>query len=154
MALVPHRLLIVDDDPDVRWMLETRFEHEPDIELLPSAGNGLEALGLVGAYLPDAVVLDLEMPLMDGARAIPDLRRLAPAMGIVVYSSSGRAGELCGDAMPDAVVPKGSPLTELVNTVRTVVGRVAGQGMPGRVVHRTTGEEDVLGTAAVPEATA
>ena len=125
MALVPYRVLIVDDDPDTRWMLQTRFALEPDIELVPFAANGEEALERVREHRPAAVVLDIEMPRMDGARAIPELRAIAPGLGIVLHSASDRAESLSGAARPDAVVPKGTPLSHLVAAVRSVARRAA-----------------------------
>ena len=94
-----------------------------DIEVVGEASNGEEAVVLVSALAPDAVVLDLEMPVMRGDEAIPLMRELAPGMRILLYTSAHESviegiGE---EAQPDVLVAKGGPLTELVNQLRALL---------------------------------
>ena len=94
-----------------------------DIEVVGEASNGEEALVLVSALAPDAVVLDLEMPVMRGDDAIPLMRELAPGMRILLYTGADQSVlETIGeDAQPDALVGKGKPLTELVDRLRALL---------------------------------
>jgi YesN/AraC family two-component response regulator len=77
----PIRLLITDDHPIVRDGLRGAFVGEPGIEVVGEAGNGAEALAMVGRHRPDVVLMDLRMPVMDGVTAIRKLREDFPAVG-------------------------------------------------------------------------
>ena len=71
------RVLIVDDNPDLRYL--TRLTIESDsCEVVGEANNGAEAISVVEELQPDAVVLDLRMPLMDGIEATKILRYRFP----------------------------------------------------------------------------
>lgn len=117
-----HRVLIVDDRPDVRLLLRTRLEFEPDIEIVGEASNGSEAVALVRGLAPGVVLLDLEMPVMRGNEAIPLMRELAPGMGILLFTGADDIA-VEEEAMPDAIVRKGGPLGEVVTAVRALLER-------------------------------
>lgn len=68
------RLLIVDDHPVVRAGMVAMLSEEPDFEVVGEAGNGEECLAAVAQYRPDLVLMDLRMPIMDGAEATARLR--------------------------------------------------------------------------------
>src|SRR5688500_8115616 len=112
-----HRVLIVDDRPEIRMLVRARLGLVDDIEVVGEASNGAEALILVRALAPAAVVLDLEMPVMRGDEAIPKMRELAPGMQILLYTSADGAmlARIADRAEPDAVVDKGRPISELVD---------------------------------------
>jgi DNA-binding NarL/FixJ family response regulator len=116
----PHRILIVDDQADLRELLRTRFHCEADLEVVGEASNGEEAVRLTEALAPSAVVLDLDMPIMRGDEAIPLLRAAAPGVGILLYSGAPERA-FSEDARPDVIVRKGTPLAEVVAKVRTLV---------------------------------
>lgn len=63
------RLLVVDDHPVVRAGMVAVLGEEPDLDVVGEAGNGAEALALVPRLEPDVVLMDLRMPVMDGAEA-------------------------------------------------------------------------------------
>jgi DNA-binding NarL/FixJ family response regulator len=117
-----HQVLIVDDHPELRVLLRTRLQFEPDIEVVGEASNGAEAVRLTRALAPEAVVLDLEMPVMRGDEAIPLLREAAPGMGILLYTAA-QGVSLDEAATPDVVVEKGGPLGELVTELRALLER-------------------------------
>ena len=73
-------VLLVDDQPTVRHGLRMRLELEPDIIVVGEAGDGAAALDMTTALHPDVVVMDVEMPEMDGITACAALRRLAPVL--------------------------------------------------------------------------
>ena len=60
------RVLVVEDDPSARLLLATALSAQPGLELCGMAADGLEGLELVERLRPDAVLLDLIMPGMDG----------------------------------------------------------------------------------------
>lgn len=119
----PYRVLVVDDRPEIRLLVRTRLRMLDDIEVVGEASNGEEALTLVSALAPDAVVLDLEMPVMRGDAAIPHMRALAPGMRILLYTGAHESvlAAISEDAQPDALVGKSRPLTELVTQLRAVL---------------------------------
>ncbi len=118
----PHRVLIVDDRPELRLLIRSRLRMLPDIDIVGEASNGAEALVLVSALAPDALVLDLDMPVMNGDEAIPRLRALRPGLRILLYAADATRVDRLGEAaQPDAVVMKGRPLGELVDELRALL---------------------------------
>jgi DNA-binding NarL/FixJ family response regulator len=69
MMPVPIRVVIADDHPLFRDGLRAMFESETDIELVGEAATGLEAVSLAGQLLPDVVLMDIQMPDLDGIEA-------------------------------------------------------------------------------------
>ena len=65
----PIRLLVADDHPVMRAGLVAVLIEESDFEVVGEAANGAEALALVARLSPDVVLIDLQMPVMDGAEA-------------------------------------------------------------------------------------
>lgn len=81
------KILLVDDDPDVREMLGLAVKSAGmDVEILEAA-NGLDALVVARDYKPDVVVLDLDMPVMDGRIAGHALRGVLPRPRVLAFSS-------------------------------------------------------------------
>ncbi|MFL5625768.1 MAG: response regulator transcription factor, partial [Ktedonobacteraceae bacterium] len=68
------RILLADDHPIVREGLRAVLETQPDFEVIAEAGNGDEALQLALSLQPDILLLDLEMPILDGVETIRRLR--------------------------------------------------------------------------------
>src|ERR1051326_5978388 len=85
------KLMIVDDSNIMRRRIE-RSQQFDELELIGTAGNGLEALELFKKAEPDVVTMDLTMPQMDGIECISKLVELKPAVRILVISAPlGRA---------------------------------------------------------------
>ena len=80
------RLLIVDDCNIIRRRIE-RSQRIEDLEVVGTAGNGLEALELFRKTDPDMVTMDLTMPQMDGIECISKLVQLKPSVRILVISA-------------------------------------------------------------------
>lgn len=85
------RLLLVDDQPEVRRGLGLRLHLEPDIQIVGEASTGSEALSKVLALSPDVVLMDVEMPVMDGIQATAVLCRLLPQCAVIILSIYGDA---------------------------------------------------------------
>lgn len=82
----PFKLMIVDDSNIMRRRIERSQQFE-DLQLVGTAGNGLEALELFKKTDPDVVTMDLTMPQMDGIECIGRLVMLKPAVRILVISA-------------------------------------------------------------------
>ena len=80
------RLLLVDDQPAVRRGLGIRLHLEPDIQIVGEASTGREALSKVQALTPDVVLMDVEMPEMNGIEATAALRAAASTSAVVILS--------------------------------------------------------------------
>ena len=76
----------MDDVADVRSLARLVLEADGRFDVVAEAANGVEAVAMARATQPDVVVLDLAMPLMDGAEALAAIRRDAPATKILLVS--------------------------------------------------------------------
>ena len=79
------RILIADDAPDIRLLLKM-YLTDSRLKVVGEATNGAEAVEMAGAEKPDAIILDLAMPVMDGLEAIPLIKKASPDTKIVVLS--------------------------------------------------------------------
>ncbi len=92
----PVSVLLVDDDEDLRLLARLALEDDPRFAVLAEAGNGFHAIAIASDHQPDVVLLDLDMPWLDGAEAVPHLRHKAPDALIAVWTvtpESRRAAE-------------------------------------------------------------
>lgn len=85
------RVAIADDSEEIRALLKLALQLDDRLELAGEAGDGREALALVGAEQPDVLLLDVGMPRLDGLQVLDELQALHPGVKVVVYS--GFAGE-------------------------------------------------------------
>jgi DNA-binding NarL/FixJ family response regulator len=80
-------VLIVDDNAFVREALWKLFQREPDLEVCGEAENGREAIDQARRLHPDLIVMDLSMPVMNGLDAARAVKRLLPAVPVIMYSA-------------------------------------------------------------------
>lgn len=83
------RVLIVDDVAETRENVAKLLQFERDFEVVGAARGGREALQMARQYDPDVVIMDINMPDMDGITATEELRRLLPYVQIVILSVQG-----------------------------------------------------------------
>jgi DNA-binding NarL/FixJ family response regulator len=83
----PLRIVIADDQASVREGLVLLLDGLPDIEVVGAAANGEQALDLVAAQQPDAILLDLHMPVLDGIGATRRLAAEHPGVAIVILTT-------------------------------------------------------------------
>ncbi len=117
------RVLIVDDEPDVRFLLRVQLEQEGFV-VSGEAGDGAEALASCREEPPDAVILDLLMPGMNGFEAIAPLRDMKPDIAIVAYTAV--AGDFVRKEMARQNVPlllKSGDAEPLITKLRELVRR-------------------------------
>lgn len=80
------RVLLADDLPLFRRAIAQLIDEQPDLEVVGQADNGVEAVEMAQALRPDIVVLDVEMPVMDGISAARRLQEVAPECRIVMLT--------------------------------------------------------------------
>jgi pilus assembly protein CpaE len=116
------RLMIVDDIPETRENLRKLLQLEDDIEVVGEAGNGEEALLLAKRLKPDIVLMDINMPVMDGIQSTERMTVEQPQVGIIILSVQGEQEYLrkamAAGAREYLIKPPGS--SELLQTVRRV----------------------------------
>ena len=83
----PITVIIVDDHPIVRQGMEMLLETHDQIEVVGTAENGELAIQQVEANPPDVVLMDLNMPVMDGIAATRQIRQISPHTQVVVLTS-------------------------------------------------------------------
>jgi DNA-binding NarL/FixJ family response regulator len=124
-SITPHsnsgntRVLLVDDNPQVLQDLRIFLELPGELEVIGEAINGLEAIRLTQELSPDAVVMDLEMPIMDGFSATLQIKSQNPMTKVVILSIHAGAeerekGRLAG---ADGFLVKGVSYEVLLDTI-------------------------------------
>lgn len=117
------RVVIVDDTTEIRYLLKMLLAIEISCTIVGEAGNGATAIEVVDALQPEVVVLDLEMPTMDGWHALPHLRRVSPTSHVIVFSGAqmdARLEKRLKNLGADRFVPKGGDPTIIIDAIRDV----------------------------------
>lgn len=116
------KIVIADDHPIVREGLATVLSMEEDLEVVGQAANGVEAVSLARDLRPDVILMDLQMPEMDGVQAIREIKAQSPEIGIIILTTydtdeyifsgieAGTRGYLLKDSSP----------AEVIEAIRTV----------------------------------
>lgn len=125
----PVRVLVVDDEPDLRILLWMAVEADGRCSVVADASNGADGISLAGAHQPDVIVLDHLMPDMDGIRALPLLRKAAPAAKVIMLSalSSEPHRVKAIEAGADAYMEKGASLRPVLDLA---VSLARSEGLP------------------------
>ena len=119
------RVLIVDDIPETRDHLTKLLGFESDIDVVGSAASGAEAITLATAMTPDVVLMDINMPDMDGIAATELLARAVPTASVVMMSVQGEADYLRRSMLAGAreFLVKPFSSDELTASIRQVYSR-------------------------------
>ena len=90
----PIRVMVVDDSAVIRGLLVRLIDKEPDLHVVKTASNGENAITALRTHPADVVLLDIEMPVMDGQTAVPLILKENPAVRIIMVSTlSVRGGK-------------------------------------------------------------
>jgi len=116
------KLLIVDDHPMMREALITALTEEKDMEVIAEASGGIEALELAEKCKPDAILMDLLMPGMDGLEAIGKILEANPQAKILVVTSLEDEDKILAAIQAGALgyFPKTAPRLYLLDAIRKV----------------------------------
>jgi len=118
----PIRIVIADDHPIVRQGLAAVLEQEEDFKVVSQAGNGLEAVAQARELRPDIILMDLQMPEMDGVEAIQKIKEEAPNIGIIILTTYDTDDYIFRgiEAGARGYLLKDSPPGEVLNAIRAV----------------------------------
>ncbi|MBM4418240.1 MAG: response regulator transcription factor [Chloroflexi bacterium] len=156
------RIIIADDHPVVREGLAGMLGTQADFRIVGEAGNGMDAIGLARSTPHDVILIDLEMPNVDGAEAIREIRKGNPDARVLVLTAFQT-----DDRVMDAIqagaqgyLLKGAPRDDLFRAIRIVaaggsllqpsvaarlLARVGQMLSPDTAEHLTDRETEVLG---------
>ncbi len=84
---MPIRVLLVDDSAVIRGLINKALTQDASIEVIGTAANGQMAISMAERDQPDIIILDIEMPVMDGITALPELVRVSPKTKIIMAST-------------------------------------------------------------------
>lgn len=120
-------VLVVDDNPAVRSLICELFSREADFQVCAESENGRDAIDKAQRLKPDLIVTDLSMPIMNGLEEIAILKRLMPAVPVILYSAHidvfvEKEARMVGAS---AVVPKTEVVALLIVTSRALLGQLA-----------------------------
>lgn len=122
-ATAPLSMIVVDDSPDLLEVIGALLDKNNDVEIIARGSDGSEALGLVSAMAPDLLLMDVEMPHVDGIAAAALITMHFPET-VVVLMSGDNSPELraqCRDCGAHAFIHKprlGLELADLIESIR------------------------------------
>lgn len=116
------RILVADDHPVVLDGLVAILGTQPDFDVVGTANNGLEVVAQASELRPDVLLLDLEMPEMDGVQALETLRANGIASRVIVFTAFDTDERILGavQAGAEGYLLKGAPREELFEAIRVV----------------------------------
>jgi DNA-binding NarL/FixJ family response regulator len=119
----PRTVVLVDDTPDVRALVRRALERDGGLRVVAEAGDGSAGLEAVLEHQPDAVLLDIAMPVMDGLEALPLIREASPQTTVIMLSGFGadQMVEKALDSGAAGYIQKGRPMRELVSQVHSLM---------------------------------
>ena len=141
----PIRLLLVDDQNFARRFTEKSLEEDPNLKIVGTADNGQSAIAQVEQLKPDVVLVDLEMPEMDGFEATEIIVRRFPECKVLILSSHETADYLQKALRAGAkgYLLKGSPAKELNNAIHSIYQGYS-QLSPGLLERVLTPEVEII----------
>ena len=116
------RLLLADDHTILRDGIRALLSAEPDLEVVGEASNGAEVLTILETTPVDVVLMDVQMPVLDGFATIPELRRRFPEVRVLVLTMLDRASSVARMMEAGALgyVLKNAAISEITYAIRTV----------------------------------
>jgi DNA-binding NarL/FixJ family response regulator len=120
--ITPIRILVADDHPVVRDGLVAILSTQPDFQVVGEAATGQEVVQQVAALKPEVLLLDLEMPELDGVEALKQLQATNAQVRAIVFTAFDTDERILGAVQAGAqgYLLKGAPREELFNAVRVV----------------------------------
>ena len=130
------RVLVADDHPMVRHGVVANVKPQTDLTVVAEAGDGVEALGLIKEHLPDVVLLDLRMPLMDGLDVLREVNSSKMPSKVIIMTTSESEEDVHRAIKAGArgYLPKDSTQEEILDAIRRV--SLGETYLPARIVQK------------------
>src|SRR2546421_6510962 len=115
-----HRVLIVDDEPLILEVLSEHFKVDFDVE---TAANGADALGAILRQRPDVVLLDINMPRMNGVEVLKDIRQIDESIAVIMVTANEQV-QVAAEALKTGAfgyVPKPFDFRYLDHMLATII---------------------------------
>lgn len=156
------RVMVVDDAVVIRRVLTDLLSSDPELEVVATAPNGKVALSKLTNADPDVMILDVDMPEMNGIETLTELRKLRPRMPVIMFSSlTTRGASVTLDALALGAtdyVPKPASFTagdesvqeakqELITRIKAVHNRSTARGRTGTGLTQVSGPDRVRAAA-------
>ena len=126
-ATTPMSLLIVDDDPITRGLLQEHFGRDGHFQVVGEAGNGEEAIDVARATQPDVVLMDIVMPRMDGPTAVPLVKEVSPQSAVVLSTGIASRTDV---PLPCPVIEKQIRFEDFLRDLLDAVDRARAAAFP------------------------
>jgi DNA-binding NarL/FixJ family response regulator len=110
------RILIVEDDPTIQWELEQALSQQPEFEIVGQAEDGYRGVQQAIALKPDLIIIDIDLPCLDGIAATKQIKAQLPQVHVVVLTSHTLEAEVVAalSSGADAYCIKGTSLERLL----------------------------------------
>lgn len=152
----PYRAMVVDDSAAIRGVITRGLERDPEIQVIAAVGNGQLAIDTMKYKPVEVVILDIEMPVMDGMTALPKLLEMDPSVRVIMASTlTERGAKISLQALSLGAadyVPKPSGAGAISNAQsfnQALTGKVKALAEARR---RTAARRQMRGTATAPTA--
>ncbi|MDP8952738.1 MAG: response regulator transcription factor [Actinomycetota bacterium] len=149
------RILVADDHPMLREGLVTVLSTQPDFEVIGEAADGSETVRLAERQKPDVILLDLEMPNLDGVATLEKLRNIGSETRIIVFTAYDTDERILGALRAGArgYLLKGASRAEIFDAIRTIHsgGSLLGPAVMTRLLeHIEQGDEQERSNRLTP----
>jgi DNA-binding NarL/FixJ family response regulator len=149
------RILVADDHPMLREGLVAVLSSQPDFEVVGEAADGSETVRLAERQKPDVILLDLEMPNLDGVATLEKLRDIGSETRTIVFTAYDTDERILGALRAGArgYLLKGASRTEIFDAIRTVYsgGSLLGPAVTTRLLeHIEQGDEQERSNSLTP----
>jgi DNA-binding NarL/FixJ family response regulator len=119
---MPKTILVADDNATIRKCICRIFEIEEDYDICAEAVNGAEAVALAKQYKPDLIILDFQMPVMNGIEAAHELKRIMPDVPIILFTLHADTMKfVLGRSSPINLIVAKSDAFHIVDRIRSLI---------------------------------
>lgn len=130
---MPKRVLIADDSESMRNVLRNFIQEQPGVEVCALTANGIDTIDAAMALQPDLLILDIQMPGLNGVEVASVLRKNLPSAKTVLFTIYGHifSETLASAVGADAVLAKADGLPALAKALQSLLGTKAAQVKDG-----------------------